>query len=309
MSTMNSTNMSVKRPTTKVIHAPGGASSISIFGEGEEVQRPAAGGKGAKPAFKASFEPSFECSAPAAVPEPVVVVEKAPEPEPEVVVAAAPAVSKTPATTTEDVAVQAAQPVPATPSVAVLFSGCSPVNALLQARTLEVLGARGVTATATMADLLQLPCTAKQMLATGKYTAVIVAGAFAEDKAFDKEMAGALATGLVQLSVEQAGAAVVVPGLFFAATEAEAMAKVAEAPVASWVNLAVPSLATVAVEPVVETASVAAPAVVVATPEKKTGSTPSVTEKMAEVSLNKTAPVDTPTRRNRGAGPSSIIFG
>lgn len=61
MSTLNSTNMNVSRPTTKVRHAPGGSSSINLSFD----EQPVAAKGGFKPVFEASNE---------IAPEPVVEV-------------------------------------------------------------------------------------------------------------------------------------------------------------------------------------------------------------------------------------------
>lgn len=55
MSTLNSTNMTISRPTSRVLAPPGGGSSINIFGGGGD-DAPAT--KTTKPAFNPSFEPS-----------------------------------------------------------------------------------------------------------------------------------------------------------------------------------------------------------------------------------------------------------
>jgi hypothetical protein len=60
MSTLNSTNMSVNRPTTKVRHAPGGASSISLSFDEQPVGA-------AKSGFKPTFDPSPELVEPVEV--------------------------------------------------------------------------------------------------------------------------------------------------------------------------------------------------------------------------------------------------
>jgi len=332
MSTMNSTTMSVNRPTTKVIHAPGGASSISFSGEQE--QKPAAGGSGAKPTFKASFDSSFECSAPAApvAPEPVVVVVETPAVAPVTTdkMTMTPA-TKTAATTTSE-CIMSTTTIGAQ-AVGVLFASSSPLQSTLKTRTLDALAARGVaTATMEVGDVLQLPLAAKQMAATGNYAAVVVVAALTEDINFAaKEVAGAVASGLV--SVSTTASITVVPGLIFAASEKEAMTMMEDKP-AAWVASALAlakggdscivatssssssSSSTAAVSP----DKVVPEAPVVAAPEKQTVATPSVTEQMGEMSLGDKARAraaafaaesDTPIRRpsHRGGGPSSIIFG
>ncbi|KAM3575794.1 hypothetical protein VYU27_002282 [Nannochloropsis oceanica] len=322
MSTMNSTSMSVNRPTTKVIHAPGGASSISIFGEQE--QKPAAGGSGAKPTFKANFEPSFEISAPA-----VPMVEKAAlTPEPVVVVVETPAVAaattdkmtmtpatlspstKTAATTTTS---ECNTPAPPTAidaqAIGVVYASSSPLQRTLKTRTLDALAVRGVaTATMEVGDVLQLPLAAKRMAATGTYAAVVVVAILTEDSNFAaKEVAGAVTSGLV--SVSTSASLTVVPGLIFAASEKEAVTMMEKKPEA-WADSAlalakggdscivttISSSSSSDTTTTITTAAVAPHAEVVpeacivntaanATPEKETVATPSVTEQMGELSL------------------------
>eukprot|EP00624_Nannochloropsis_granulata_P004121 evm.model.NODE_30747_length_47682_cov_25.534710.8 len=357
---MNSTSMSVNRPTTKVIHAPGGASSISIFGEQE--QKPAAGGSGAKPTFKANFEPSFESYAPAVpekaalAPEPVVVVVETPTVAPVTTdkMTMTPATlspsTKTAATTTTS---EFNTSVPPTTidvqAVGVVYASSSPLQSTLKTRTLDALAARGVaTATMEVGDVLQLPLAAKQMAETGIYAAVVVVAVLTEDNNFAaKEVAGAVASGLV--SVSTSAPITVVPGLIFAASEKRAMTMMENKPEV-WVDSALAlakggdsciavtsndssssSSSSSGTTTTTTTTAVASPAEVVpeacvltaaanGTPEKETVATPSVTEQMGEMSLGAKARAraaafaaenDAPIRRpsHRGGGPSSIIFG
>lgn len=343
---MNSTTMSVNRPTTKVIHAPGGASSISIFGE--QQQKPAAGGSGAKPTFNASFEPSAP-AAPmiekaAVLPEPVVVVVETPAVAPgttdkmTMTPAAMSPSTKTAATTTttSECNVSATTTTIGAQAVGVVFASSSPLQDTLKTRTLNALAARGVaTATMEVGDVLQLPLAAKQMAATGNYAAVVVVAVLTEDINFAaKEVAGAVASGLV--SVSTTASITVVPGLIFAASEKEAMSMMEDKP-AAWVASALAlakggdSCIVATTSSSSSTAAVASPAKVMpevpvvaaaatATPEKQTVATPSVTEQMGEMSLGAKARAraaafaaenDAPIRRpsHRGGGPSSIIFG
>lgn len=335
-STMNSTTMSVNRPTTKVIHAPGGASSISFGGQ---EQKPAAGGSGAKPTFNASFEPS--------VPAEPVVEKAAVAAEPVVVVVETPAVAPagttdkmtmTPATTSECNVSAATMTTIGAQAVGVVFASSCPLQNTLKARTLDALAARGVaTATMEVGDVLQLPLAAKQMAATGNYAAIVVVAALTEDINFAaKEVAGAVASGLV--SVSTTASITVVPGLIFAASEKEAMTMMEDKP-AAWVASALALakggdsciVATTTTTSSSSTAALASPAKVMpevpvvaaataATPEKQTVATPSVTEQMGEMSLGAKARAraaafaaenDAPIRRpsHRGGGPSSIVFG
>ncbi|EWM29840.1 6,7-dimethyl-8-ribityllumazine synthase [Nannochloropsis gaditana] len=357
MSTMNSTSMSVNRPTTKVTHAPGGASSISIFGEPE--QRPAAGGSGARPTFKASFEPSFETSAPPlptsesvkkAVIEPVhappedsaagqalpltqesdktSVATPADVPHSNVISS-----SKTAATTMNDCGISPNN-TSAGVGIYVVFAATSHLQTALKARTLEMAAAQGVPSGAVeVCDLLQLPLAAKRMAATEKYAAIIATAAITEEDSFvAKEMAGAVANGLVQVSC--ATSVPVIPGLIIARSEAEVLAMMEEKP-AAWVASALSF--SQGLDPAVEvmdargaagaveasfpakTAEESAPDAINA-PEKEVITAPSFTEPVGEASLGVIAKAtaafvpsegNAPPRRpnHRGAGPSSIVFG
>lgn len=297
MSTLNSTNMSISRPTTKVRHAPGGSSSISL--SFDETPVPAKGG------FKAVYDdvvaPAPEPVAEKPVEEPV----KAAEPEPAAVVPTVPKVVVAPVATTTNV----------TDKVALVVATSSPAGESLKARTLEVLQSRGisqVTVTSVL-SLLQLPFATKQLLARGGgFTSVIVIAAITEEVWAAKEVASAVLNGIVQLSLEQS--VPIVPGFVFAANDKEAIAKGTDAPEA-WVTSAI-SLAKPDTAEIVSTGPVKVIAVpeVVAAPEPATTTLPDKTDKAADSSKAAARPqgaVDTtPVRgRHRGAGPSSIIFG
>lgn len=290
MSTLNSTNMSVNRPTTKVRHAPGGASSISLSFDEQPVGA-------AKSGFKPTFDPSPELV------EPVEVETAKPAPAPESVQSEAPAVAVEAAPAPEVVVA------PSGVRVGLVFPSSSAVNEALKARTVEVLQARGVAdiSVVAVADVLQLPFAAKQLVARAKagLDAVIVLAAITEEVWASSEIAAAVANGVVQLSLEQS--VPVVPGFVYAVSEKEASFKVMDQP-AGWVTSAL-SLAKFEVQTVAP--KPAAPAAPVPPSPVKDPETPTKPVTTRPPGAVDGTPKGTPMRssRGRGAGPSSIVFG
>lgn len=291
MSTLNSTNMSVKRPTTKVRHAPGGASSINLSFDDMPV------GAAAKSGFKPTFEPSPELV------EPVEEQTKKPEPASP---APEPVQSEAPAVAAEPVPVQ--EPIATGVSIGLVYAATSTVNEALKARTVEVLQSRGVEdiKVVAVADVLQLPFAAKQMVARAKgLVSVIVLAAITEEVWASSEIAAAVANGMVQLSLEQS--IPVVPGFVYAVSEKEASTKVTDLP-AGWVTSAL-ALAKFEVQTVAPKAA-QPPAPVAASPVKtKEPVTPTKPVTARPPGAVDGTPTPMRSSRGRGAGPSSIVFG
>jgi hypothetical protein len=158
MSTLNSTNMQVTRPTTKVRHAPGGQSSINLsFAENTPAAKPVVETP-KEPMVEVRYEPALRLRGHGLkgwVRGQVAV--------------------EVPAAETLCAAVEAVVLDGVSMTVGVVYAPCS---AGLEAQTVEALRARGVGQVTLLQvpEVLQLPFGAKKLLDTTPLDAVIVVG-------------------------------------------------------------------------------------------------------------------------------------